>query len=59
METAPVVPTPEIKEDNQEELIAVIAAAISACGHQVFGENIKRIYGILVLLGQLPVEWTI
>lgn len=45
VETAPVVPTPEIKEDNQEELIAVIAAAISACGHQVFVKNIKRIYG--------------
>ncbi len=45
VETAPVVPTPEVKEDNQEELIAVIAAAISACGHQVFIQNIKRIYG--------------
>lgn len=44
-EQIPVIVTPEIKEDNQEEIIAVIAAAISACGHQVIVKNIKRVYG--------------
>lgn len=44
-EPVPAVISPEIQEDNQEELIAVIAAAISACGHQVIVKNIKRVYG--------------
>ena len=44
-EPVPVVAIPEIKEDNQEELIVVIAAAINACGHRVIVKNIKRVYG--------------
>lgn len=44
-EPVPVVTTPEIKEDYQEELVAVIAAAICACGQQVIIKNIKRAYG--------------
>lgn len=41
--------TQEVKGDNQEELIAVIAAAIAAynleIGNKVVVKNIKRVYG--------------
>ncbi|HHU32669.1 MAG TPA: hypothetical protein GXZ50_08425 [Clostridia bacterium] len=48
VEAAPVVRTsqPEIKKEDQDELIAVIAAAISAYnGQQVVVKNIRRVTG--------------
>lgn len=39
-------PQPEVQKENQEELIAVIAAAISAYnGQQVVVKNIRRVNG--------------
>lgn len=34
-----------VDQDDELEIAAVIAAAISACGHQVVVKNITRIYG--------------
>lgn len=48
VEAAPVVsaPQPEVQNENKEELIAVIAAAISAYGgQQVVVKNIRRVNG--------------